>query len=102
MTSGMDETRNAKPEIRRKSEDQNSKAADSSFRIRPLGIQSDFWFRISGFRARGYTLVELFLTLAVLMIVLGMMINLSNRVRRSSADKATRQMLSRLATLMAQ
>jgi type II secretory pathway pseudopilin PulG len=50
----------------------------------------------------GYTLVELFLTLAVLMIVLGLMINLSNRVRRESADKVTRQVLARLTVLMAE
>jgi type II secretory pathway pseudopilin PulG len=53
-------------------------------------------------RRRGYTLVELFLTLAVVMIVLGMMINLSKRVRSESADKATRLMLSRLTVLLAQ
>ena len=51
---------------------------------------------------RGYTIVELFLTLAVLMVVLGLMINVSNRVRRESADKITRQMLSRLTLMMAQ
>jgi type II secretory pathway pseudopilin PulG len=53
-------------------------------------------------RRRGYTLVELFLTLAVVMIILGMMINLSKRVRSESADKATRQILSRLTVLIAQ
>ena len=52
-------------------------------------------------RKNGYTLVELFLTLAVLMILLGLMINLSNRVRRESADKLTRQMLARLTVIMA-
>jgi type II secretory pathway pseudopilin PulG len=49
---------------------------------------------------RGYTLVELFLTLAVLMIILGLMINLANRVRRESADRLTRQTLARLTVLM--
>ena len=48
-----------------------------------------------------YTLVELFLTLAVLMIVLGLMMNLANRVRRESADKVTRQLLARLTAAMA-
>ncbi len=51
---------------------------------------------------RAYTLVELFLTLAVLMVVLGMMINLSTRVRRESADRVTRQMLAELQGRMAQ
>lgn len=49
-----------------------------------------------------YTLVELFLTLAVLMILLGLMINLSNRVRRESADKMTRKVLAQLTVMMAQ
>jgi type II secretory pathway pseudopilin PulG len=51
---------------------------------------------------RAYTLVELFLTLAVLMIVLGLMMNLANRVRHESADKLTRQVLAQLTTLMDQ
>ncbi len=51
-------------------------------------------------RCRAYTLVELFLTIAVLMIVLGLMVKLANRVRRESADRATRQLLQRLGTLM--
>jgi type II secretory pathway pseudopilin PulG len=50
----------------------------------------------------GYTLVELFLTLAVIMILLGMMINLSKRIRSESADKHTRQILSRLTVLLSQ
>jgi type II secretory pathway pseudopilin PulG len=43
-----------------------------------------------------YTLVELFLTLAVLMIILGMMMNMANRVRRGLAEKLTRQVLADL------
>jgi type II secretory pathway pseudopilin PulG len=53
-------------------------------------------------RSRAYTLVELFLTLIVLMIVLGMMINLANRVRDQSAQRASQQILSRLSTLLEQ
>jgi type II secretory pathway pseudopilin PulG len=50
---------------------------------------------------RGYTLVELFLTLAVLMIILGLMRNLANRVRGASADQLTRQVLAQLTAAMA-
>jgi prepilin-type N-terminal cleavage/methylation domain-containing protein len=49
---------------------------------------------------RGYTLVELFLTIAVLAIILGLMVDLANRVRRTSADKLTRQLLQQLNALM--
>jgi type II secretory pathway pseudopilin PulG len=51
---------------------------------------------------RGYTLVELFITLGILAIVLGLMINLANRVRRESTDQVTRQVLARLTVLMEQ
>src|ERR1700722_18931234 len=49
---------------------------------------------------RGYTLVELFLTIAVLAIIFGLMVDLANRVRRTSADKLTRQLLQQLNALM--
>jgi type II secretory pathway pseudopilin PulG len=64
--------------------------------------RSSFILHHSSFssRNRAYTLVELFLTLAVLMIVLGLMMNLSNRVRRESCDRLTRQVLARLTALM--
>ena len=66
---------------------------------RPL--HSSFLIPHSAFSPRsGYTLVELFLTLAVLMVILGMMMNLSKRVRREAADKLTRQMLSELKGMM--
>jgi hypothetical protein len=45
-------------------------------------------------------LVELFLTIAVLTIILGLMVDLANRVRRTSADKLTRQLLQQLNALM--
>jgi type II secretory pathway pseudopilin PulG len=51
---------------------------------------------------RGYTLVELFLTLGVLAIVLGLMINMANRVRREATDQLTRKVLDRLTVLMVQ
>ncbi len=54
------------------------------------------------FALPAYTLVELFLTLAVLMILLGMMNKLATRVRRASAEKVTRQILARLTVLMDQ
>lgn len=50
----------------------------------------------------GYTLVELFLTLIVVMIILGVMLNLAKRVRGELADKATRQILARLTVLLDQ
>lgn len=48
----------------------------------------------------GYTLIELFVTIAVLIIVLGLMVDLSNRVRRNSSDELTRQLLRQLTALM--
>jgi type II secretory pathway pseudopilin PulG len=66
------------------------------------GFHSAFCIPHSAFpRRRGYTLVELFLTLAVLMIVLGLMRNLANRVRTESADRLTRQLLAQLDQAMA-
>jgi type II secretory pathway pseudopilin PulG len=50
--------------------------------------------------ARAFTLVELFVTVAVLIILLGLMVDLANRVRRNSADKLTRQVLQQLTALM--
>ena len=47
--------------------------------------------------ARGYTLVELFLTVAVLMMLLGLVINLANRLRADSLERQTRRQLQRLA-----
>ncbi len=65
-------------------------------------LDSAFRIHRSAFTRSGYTLVELFLTLAVLMVVLGLMRNLSDRVRRESADRVTRQILSRLNGMMAE
>ena len=48
-------------------------------------------------RPRGYTVVELFLTVAVLMMVLGLVVNLANRERSDALDRRTRRQLQRLA-----
>jgi type II secretory pathway pseudopilin PulG len=80
---------------------QNAKRKVQNEEPRRFSLRSAFCILHSAF-SPAYTLVELFLTLAVLMIVLGMMINLSNRVRKQSAEKVTREMLSRLTVLMAQ
>jgi type II secretory pathway pseudopilin PulG len=47
-------------------------------------------------RRPGYTLVELFLTIGVLMIVLGLAVNWANRLRQTSLERKTRQQLQRL------
>ena len=52
-------------------------------------------------RRRGYTLVELMATFAVLVIVMGLMVSLARRVRAESADQITRGLLARLDVLMA-
>jgi type II secretory pathway pseudopilin PulG len=62
-------------------------------------IHSAFCIHHSAFRS-AYTLVELFLTIAVLMVVLGLMVNLANRVQSESKDHLTRLMLRQLASRM--
>ena len=49
---------------------------------------------------RGYTLIEFFVTIAILIIVFGLMVDLARRVRRNSADRLTRQLLQQLTALM--
>jgi type II secretory pathway pseudopilin PulG len=61
---------------------------------------SAFCILHSAFIRPAYTIVELFLTLAVLMIILGMMMNMANRVRRGLAEKLTRQVLTDLSRSM--
>jgi type II secretory pathway pseudopilin PulG len=46
--------------------------------------------------AAGYTLVELFLTVAVLMMLLGLVVNMGNRLRQESLDRQARHQLQRL------
>jgi type II secretory pathway pseudopilin PulG len=93
-------------QIRRtKNEGPNKRGDDSPscfvLRTSNFVLDSSFEFRHSNFK-RGYTLVELFLTLIVVMIVLGVMINIANRVRDQSAQRATQQILSRLDHLLEQ
>ncbi len=47
-------------------------------------------------RRPGYTLVELFLTIGVLMIVLGLAVNWANRLRQASLERRTREQLRQL------
>jgi len=57
--------------------------------------------RRSGFSTRSaYTIVELFVTIVVLIILFGLIIDTANRVRRSSADQLTRKILGQLSLLM--
>src|SRR6478672_5781063 len=50
----------------------------------------------------GFTLVEMLTTVAVLVIVLGLMVSLARDVRTRSADRLTKDLLRRLDTLVAQ
>lgn len=50
---------------------------------------------------RGYTLVELFLTIGVLVMVLGLAVNLADRLRRTSLDHRARQQLQQLSAAVA-
>src|SRR5690242_19858807 len=51
---------------------------------------------------RGYTLVEMLTTIAVLVIVLGLMVSLARRVRAQSAEAVTKGLLIKLDGLVAQ
>src|SRR5207247_484898 len=51
---------------------------------------------------RAFTLIEMLTTVAVLVIVLGMMVSLARDVRTRSADRLTKDILRRLDTLVAQ
>lgn len=53
-------------------------------------------------RARAFTLIEMLTTVAVLVIVLGLMVSLARDVRTRSADRLTKELLRRLDTLMIQ
>src|SRR3977135_332087 len=54
------------------------------------------------YRRRAFTLVEMLTTVAVLVIVLGLMVSLARDVRTRSAERLTKDLLSRLDTLVAQ
>src|SRR5437868_12102334 len=51
---------------------------------------------------RGFTLIEMLTTVAVLVIVLGLMVSLARDVRNRSAERLTKDLLRRLDTLVAQ
>jgi type II secretory pathway pseudopilin PulG len=51
-------------------------------------------------RRRGYTLIETFVTIGLLIIVLGLMVSLARYVRNRSAKELTKAELRRLANLM--
>src|SRR4051812_35859792 len=52
--------------------------------------------------ANGFTLIEMLTTVAVLVIVLGLMVSLARDVRNRSADRLTKDLLRRLDTLVGQ
>lgn len=56
----------------------------------------------SAHRRRGYTLVEMLTTIAVLVILMGLMVSLARRVRAQSAELVTKEVLVKLDRLMAQ
>lgn len=64
----------------------------------PIGASLNIERLPSGRNA--FTVVELFVTIAILIIVFGVMVDMANRVRRNSADKLTRQILRQLTVLM--
>jgi type II secretory pathway pseudopilin PulG len=53
-------------------------------------------------RTRGFTIVEMLTTVAVLIIVLGLMVSLARHVRSNSAELLTKSILHRLDEAMAQ
>jgi prepilin-type N-terminal cleavage/methylation domain-containing protein len=55
----------------------------------------------SGNRNRGFSLIEMLITVAVLIIVLGLMVSLARHVRSASANVLTRTILSQLDEAMA-
>src|SRR5215510_10771578 len=52
--------------------------------------------------ARAFTLIEMLTTVAVLVIVLGLMVSLARDVRTRSAERRTKDLLQRLETLVGQ
>src|SRR5438270_7231739 len=53
-------------------------------------------------RRLGFTLIEMLTTVAVLVIVLGLMVSLARDVRTRSADRLTKDLLRRLDELVRQ
>src|SRR5688572_25886225 len=66
-----------------------------------LASQSQIGNRESAIR-RAFTLIEMMTTVAVLVIVLGLMVSLARDVRTRSADRLTKDLLARLDTLVEQ
>ena len=56
----------------------------------------------SGSRCRAYTLVEMLTTIAVLVVVMGLMVSLARNVRAQTAQTVTQNVLLRLDELMRQ
>lgn len=56
----------------------------------------------AGGRRRGFTLIEMFATVAVLIIVLGLMVSLARYVRRRSAEQLTAKLLVNVHLAMEQ
>ncbi|MGB7159949.1 MAG: type II secretion system protein [Tepidisphaeraceae bacterium] len=54
------------------------------------------------FCRRAFTLIEMLTTVAILVIVLGLMVSLARDVRNRSAERVTKDMLARLERLMEQ
>ncbi|MDQ3439617.1 MAG: type II secretion system GspH family protein, partial [Planctomycetota bacterium] len=52
-------------------------------------------------RRRGFTLIEMLTTVAVLVIVLGLMVSLARDVRNRSAERVTKDLLTKLDRMMA-
>ena len=57
---------------------------------------------LSAYRGGGFTLIEMLTTVAVLVIVLGLMVSLARDVRTRSADRLTKDLLRRLDELVDQ
>ena len=56
--------------------------------------------RLGGHRRGGFTLVEMLTTVAMLIIILGLMVSLARYVRRRSAEDLTRRILINIHTAM--
>src|SRR5690349_529246 len=59
-------------------------------------------FRLHPSRRLAYTLIEMLTTVAVLIILLGIMVSLARYVRGQSAERVTKELLVKLDHLMAQ
>src|SRR5688572_16741891 len=59
-------------------------------------------FRLHPSARRAFTLIEMLTTVAVLVIVLGLMVSLARDVRTRSAERLTKDLLARLDSLVEQ